>query len=205
MGRFMAALYDRSVRVSEEACLRQWRSELLQDLGGTVLEIGAGTGANLPFYPSSVERLVLCEPDRHMSKRLVSSLPAESSWEFEISDATAESLPFPDGSINAVVSTLVLCSVTSLAGAIGEIHRVLQQGGRFVFLEHVAAEARPRRLTWQRRLEPLWKRVSGNCHLTRRTEEAILAGGFEIEHIERESIRKAMPLVRPSIRGWARK
>jgi hypothetical protein len=70
-------------------------------------------------------------------------------------------------------------------------------------MEHVAAEGRPRRLKWQQRIEPIWKRVSGNCHLTRRTEEAICNGGFALETISRESIRKASPIVRPSIRGVA--
>jgi hypothetical protein len=80
---------------------------------------------------------------------------------------------------------------------------VLVANGRLVFLEHVAAEDRPRRLRWQRLVEPIWKRVSGNCHLTRRTEQAIVDHGFELEQIQRESIRKAMPITRPSIRGFA--
>src|SRR5204863_9626093 len=74
-----------------------------------------------------------------------------------------------------------------------------------LFLEHVAADGRPGRLKWQRRVEPVWKHLMGNCHLTRRTEAAIAAAGFEIERIQRESIRKALPIVRPSIRGIARK
>jgi hypothetical protein len=70
-------------------------------------------------------------------------------------------------------------------------------------MEHVAAENRPDRLKWQRRLEPLWKRISGNCHLTRRTEQAILDGGFHFDQIKRESMQKAIPLTRPTIRGIA--
>ena len=82
---------------------------------------------------------------------------------------------------------------------------MLKPGGRLVFLEHVAADGRPARLKWQQRIEPVWKRLMGNCHLTRRTEAAIAAAGFEIERIQRESIRKALPIVRPSIHGIARK
>jgi hypothetical protein len=82
---------------------------------------------------------------------------------------------------------------------------VLRPGGRLVFLEHVAADGRPGRLKWQGRIEPVWKHLMGNCHLTRRTEAAIAAAGFEFERIQRESIRKALPIVRPSVRGIARK
>jgi len=89
--------------------------------------------------------------------------------------------------------------------ALSAIARALKPGGRLLFLEHVAADARPGRLKWQRRIEPVWKHLMGNCHLTRRTEAAIAAAGFEIERIQRESIRKALPIVRPSIRGIARK
>ena len=81
----------------------------------------------------------------------------------------------------------------------------MKPAGKLVFLEHVAAESRPQRLKWQRRIEPLWKHLAGNCHLTRRTEAAIAASGFKIERIERESIRTALPIVRPSIRGIARR
>jgi ubiquinone/menaquinone biosynthesis C-methylase UbiE len=123
----------------------------------------------------------------------------------DLSDAAAERLPFPDASFDAVVGSLVLCSVRDQRAALAEIARVLEPGGRLVFLEHVAADARPARLKWQHRIEPVWKHLMGNCHLTRRTEAAIVAAGLRIERIERESIRKALPIVRPSIRGTARK
>ncbi len=202
----MAALYDRLMRRSEEACLAQWRAELLQDLQGEVLEVGAGTGAGLPHYPEAVTRLVLAEPDPHMRRRLrarcgSSRLPRV----VEVSDASLEALPMAAASFDAVVASLVLCSVLDLRAALAEIFRVLRPGGLFVFLEHVAADQNPTRLKWQGRVEPIWKRVAGNCHLTRQTEEAILASGFQIERIKRESMRKAMPLARPSIRGAARK
>lgn len=203
MSRLMAMIYDPFTRGSEEACLRDWRRELLADARGRVLEIGAGTGANLPFYGEDVERLVLTEPDPHMRAKLEDKAPARLG--LETTGAAAERLPFEDGSFDAVVSTLVLCSVRSLEGSLAELSRVLAPGGSLIFLEHVAAEDRPRRLRWQRRLEPVWKRFTGNCHLTRRTEAAIVEAGFELEEVRRESIRKAMPLTRPSVRGVARK
>lgn len=199
----MAHFYERFMRESEEACLLKWRSELLQDLHGDVLEVGSGTGVSLPFYPGAVSRLVLSEPDRHMREKLNNRIESSSPASVEVCDATVDSLPFPDHTFDFVTCMLVLCSVPDLDRSIAEIRRVLSPGGGLAVLEHVAAEDQPRRLRWQRRLEPLWKRVSGNCHLTRRTEKAIIDCGFEFEKIDRESIRKAMPLTRPSIRGIA--
>src|SRR5262249_24588779 len=118
-------------------------------------------------------------------------------------DAHAENLPFPDGEFDCVVSTLVLCSVDDPERSIAEIKRVLKPGGKFVFLEHVLAEDDPGRLRWQRRIEPIWKRVTGNCHMTRDTLGMIERAGFCVSEVKRESLRKAFPLVRPSIRGIA--
>ena len=205
MSWLLASIYDRFMRVSEEACLRNWRAALLHDLKGEVLEIGAGTGANLPHYPQSVARLVLSEPDPHMRRKLHKKCNALGLPHAEVSDASIAALPMTDASLDAVVCSLVLCSVPDQSAALAAIARVLKPGGRLVFLEHVAADGKPGRLKWQRRIEPIWKHLMGNCHLTRRTEAAILAAGFEIETIERESIRKALPIVRPSIRGVARK
>jgi len=201
MSWLMAAIYDGMMRGSEEACLGQWRAELLRELSGSVLEIGAGTGATLSLYPKTVTRLVMCEPDPHMRRKL----EAKRSANVEISDASIEKLSFQKESFDAVVSSLVLCSVPDQAAALAQIRRVLKPGGRLVFLEHVLAEGKPNRLKWQRRIEPVWKHLMGNCHLTRRTEAAIEAAGFRIERIQRESMRKALPVCRPSIRGIARK
>ena len=205
MSWLMAAVYDRFMRASEEACLARWRAELLRDLSGAVLEVGAGTGVTLPHYPKWVARLVVCEPDTHMRRKLKRKVDASALRNIEISDAPLDSLPFRAGEFDAVVCSLVLCSVPDQPAALAEIARVLKPGGRLVFLEHVAADGRPERLKWQRRIEPVWKHLMGNCHLTRRTEAAIAAAGFKIERIQRESIRKALPIVRPSIRGLARK
>jgi ubiquinone/menaquinone biosynthesis C-methylase UbiE len=203
MGRLIAAIYDPMMRGTEDACLKQWRADLLRGLSGSVLEIGAGTGLNLPYYPKSVTRLVLSEPDPFMRRKLEEKVRAAHREGVEIVDASLERLPMPDASFHAVVGTLVLCSVPRVDAALAEIRRVLKPGGRFVFLEHVAAEGLPRRLRWQRIVEPFWKRVSGNCHLTRRTESAIIESGFTVGEVKRESMRKAWPLVRRTIRGVA--
>lgn len=197
----VAAVYDRVMTGVEEAGLSTWRAELLAPLSGTVVEIGAGTGRNLPFYPASVDRLVLCEPDRHMRARLAAK--AASRPGTEVSEAPAEALGFADSSIDAVVCTLVLCSVNDPGRALAEVRRVLRPGGRFVFIEHVAAENRPRRLIWQRRIEPVWRRVAGNCHLTRSTEQVIACSGLQLHDVTRASMRKAPAVVRPTVRGVA--
>lgn len=203
----LAALYDPFMRATEEACLSGWRAELLGGVGGSVLEIGAGTGANLAHYPSAVERLVLTEPEPAMRGRLAQKArevrPAAVS---EVVDATGERLPFDDGTFDVVVSTLVLCSARDPGEVVREMRRVLRPGGQVVFLEHVAAEdpGRGGRAAWQRRLEPIWKRLAGGCHLTRRTEATLVAGGLSIESITRESMRRALPWIRPTIRGVAR-
>jgi len=205
MSWLMSAVYDRMTRKSNKACLDQWRAELLRELSGAVLEVGAGTGATLPYYPKTVTQLVLCEPDPHMRRKLQVKRDAAGLKHVEISDASLKALPAAPASLDAVVCSLVLCSVPDPQAALKEIQRVLKPGGKLVFLEHVAADGEPNRLKWQKRIEPVWKHLMGNCHLTRRTEAAISAAGFNIERIERESIRKALPIVRPSIRGVARK
>jgi SAM-dependent methyltransferase len=121
----------------------------------------------------------------------------------EIRPDSAGRLADADGSFDVVVSTLVLCSVPDQPAALVELRRVLRPGGRLAFLEHVAAVDRPGRLRWQQRLEPVWKRLAGGCHLTRRTAEAVGGAGFTLGEITRESARKAAPVVRPTVRGHA--
>jgi len=205
MGWLFAAIYDPFMAAAERACLQQWRGALLADVAGHVLEIGAGTGQSLVHYPPTVQRLVLAEPDRHMRARLRGRVPAALAGRVEIIDAPGDRLPFAANSFDAVVSSLVLCTVPDPEATIAEIVRVLAPGGRLLFLEHVADDERPDRLRWQIRLEPLWKRLAGGCHLTRRTHETIAAAGLRLEQVERASMRKANPLTRRSIRGVARK
>jgi ubiquinone/menaquinone biosynthesis C-methylase UbiE len=198
----VVAIYDRAMQGMEHAGLGAWRRDLLAPLEGSVLEIGAGTGSNLPFFPPLVTSLVLSEPDRHMRARLLDATAA-SDRKVDVISAPAERLPFPDGSFDAVVAALVLCSVGDQAKVLAEIRRVLRPDGRFVFIEHVAAKGSPRQFRQQRWIEPIWKRLAGNCHLTRSTEEAIQTAGFVFEAIERQGLPKAPSMVRPSIRGSA--
>lgn len=205
MGRFGASIYERALRKTERAGLSEWRARLLGDLTGKVLEIGAGTGLNLEHYPETVTRLVLVEPDIYM-RRLLEKRIATHPGRFgqnSVMDAGAEYLPFPDGVFDAVVSTLVLCSVDDPPSAVSEIRRVLRPGGRLLFIEHVAAEQASRRAVWQGRIEPIWRRVAGNCHVTRDTASVIEDAGLDIEHIDHVRLPKAAPFLRPAVRGYA--
>jgi ubiquinone/menaquinone biosynthesis C-methylase UbiE len=201
MNRLAAALYDRAMANLEAAGLSQWRRELLSPLQGLVLEIGAGTGRNLEMYPAAVTELVLAEPDRHMRGRLEAraKTPRHS---VEVIDAPAEALPFPDGHFDAAVTTLVLCSVQDPKRAAGELRRIIRPGGRLVVIEHVGAEPGSRRARWQAGIEPVWKRVAGNCHLTRDTAATLSEAGFDVAPLKAESMHEAPAVVRPTIRGY---
>jgi ubiquinone/menaquinone biosynthesis C-methylase UbiE len=202
MSFLIAFFYDKCMATAEDACLREWRRELLQQVSGDVLEVGAGTGANIEFYPESVIRLTLSEPDRHMRKQLENRV-AGSTKNILVSAGSAENIDAQDESFDFVVASLVCCSVSDQGAALLEIRRVLKPEGCLVFLEHVAAENGTRRRLWQNRVTPLWRKLAGNCHLNRETEAALLSAGFNIRDIKRESMRKAVSLVKPTIRGIA--
>ena len=203
MSRFFAFIYDPLIAKTEAACLQNWRNELLSNASGTVLEVGAGTGANLSFYTDKVKKLIISEPDEFMRKKLMAKLDDSTIKDYEIKPFGMEEIDLPDDSLDCVVSTLVCCSVQSPQASLQQVYRVLKPGGQFLFMEHVAAENNPKRLKWQNRINPIWKRISGNCHLNRETEKYILEAGFKIKTIQKASMRKAPPFVRPTIRGIA--
>jgi ubiquinone/menaquinone biosynthesis C-methylase UbiE len=200
-GRAFSALYDRLFEASEEAGLRRMRAELLAGAGGRTLELGAGTGANLDLYPDAVAELVLSEPDPHMVRQLRAKL-AESGRAASVVEAPAERLPFPDDSFDTVVSTLVLCTVPDPAAALAEAARVLEPGGRLLFVEHVRAED-PGAARWQDRLERPWHFVGDGCHCNRDTLATIAASPLDVVEVERDLLPKAPPIVRPLLRGVA--
>jgi ubiquinone/menaquinone biosynthesis C-methylase UbiE len=202
VSRLLALLYDRALRASEDAGLREDRRALLAHARGDVLEIGSGTGLNLALYPTSgVDRIVLSEPDRHMARRLRGRL-AGAPAPAEVVGAGGEELPFADASFDTVVATLVLCSVADPALVLVEVARVLRPGGRFLFLEHVRAhDAGLAR--WQDRLTPVWKVVAGNCHPNRSTLAMLRASPLVVVEVTEGRIPKAAPIVRPRIAGMA--
>ncbi len=197
--RLFAALYDRMGRAAERGWLGERRAALLSGARGEVLEIGGGTGANLPHY-RDVERVTIAEPDPFMRAKLWPKLE-NAHVAVEVSDAGAEALPFADDSFDVVVATLVLCTVPDQGAALQEIRRVLRPGGRLLFIEHVRGEGRLAR--WQDRVEPLWRRLAAGCHPNRDTVASIEAAGFYIESLER--VEPPVPLsgITPHVQGAA--
>jgi ubiquinone/menaquinone biosynthesis C-methylase UbiE len=171
-----------------------------------VLELGAGTGHNLPYYTDAVSELVMTEPDPHMARRLRERLADEpaAAWNPTVVEAPAEQLPFDDGSFDTVVATLVLCTVEDPPRALAEARRVLVEGGRLLYLEHVRS-TRPGLGRWQDLLQRPWGFFAGGCHPNRPTDQTIADAGFWIDSLERDKLPKAPPLVRPLIHGVARR
>lgn len=198
-----AKFYDTLMADAEERCLRDWRQFLLKNLSGTVLELGCGTGANLEFYPKTIKNLVLIEPNKKMRQKLAKKLLRYPYLTTTVINGNDEFIAFPDHSFDAVVVTLVLCSVKNLHQILSEIYRVLKPGAKLVFIEHVAAADHLNRFKWQKRLEPFWKIISCGCHLTRATEQNMAETGFKIKEITRQSMRGVPPIVRSSIHGYA--
>jgi ubiquinone/menaquinone biosynthesis C-methylase UbiE len=201
-GRLFSTVYDYGLEATEEAGLRQMRRELLAEARGSVLEVGAGTGLNLELYREGARELTLTEPDPHMLKKLRERV-AGSDRAVEALQAPAERLPFPDDSFDTAVATLVLCTVPDPAAALTELRRVLRADGRLLFLEHVRSRD-PRLAKWQDRLERPWRFLGDGCHCNRDTVAAIGAAGFDLGEVERDSLPKAPPIVRPLARGSAR-
>lgn len=201
-GRAFAALYDRSLKGTEEAGLREMRREVLSEARGQTIDIGAGTGANLGLYPKAVTELVFSEPDRHMARRLRHRL-AESDERVELIEAPAARLPFEDARFDTAVFTLVLCTVPDPEAALAEAARVLRPGGRMLFVEHVRAPD-PGLARWQDRLERPWRFFGDGCHCNRDTVATIEASPLALERVDRGRLPKAPPIVRPMARGSAR-
>ena len=199
-----ARYYDRLTARTERAGLGEMRRSLLRSAAGRVLELGAGTGHNLEYYTDAVTELVLAEPDPNMATILRERLQRDGTAASNPSvvEAPAEELPFDDGSFDVVVGTLVLCTVENPARALAEVRRVLVEGGRFLYLEHVRS-ARRGLARWQDWLERPWGWISGGCHPNRATDQLLAGAGFFIDSLERDKLPKAPPLVRPVIRGVA--
>jgi len=199
--RAFALLYDPFVWMGERAGLSADRKTLLRCARGCTLEIGAGTGLNVPLYPDDVDELVLAEPDAAMRARLEKRL-SRSSRPTRLIDAPTERLPLPDGSVDTVVSTLVLCTVDAPDLALREIARVLRPGGQLLFLEHVRSES-PTLARWQDRLAGPWRRFARGCRCNRATAELMLACGLNLDQAREGSWHGMPPIVRPLIAGRA--
>lgn len=174
--RWLAAQLVRLFEAADDADYREHKRLLFADLTGTVAEIGPGTGANLPYLPAGV-RWIGIEPNPFMQRHLREKA-TQLGLPVELRTGSAEQIPLPDSSVDTVIGTLVLCSVADQAATLREVRRVLAPGGRYYFIEHVAAP----RGTWLRRLQrltcPLWTCCLDGCHTDRETWSTIARAGF---------------------------
>ena len=201
--RTFAVVYDPVLWVAEHAGVRALRREVLGGARGRTVEIGSGTGLNLPLYPDDLDELVLLEPDPPMRARLEKSV-RRGRRRARVADAPAEQLPFADGSVDTVVSTFVLCTVDAPDLALREIARVLRPDGQLLIIEHVRSDS-PTLARWQDRLLRPWRGFARGCRCNRATAELIANCGFELDQVRPASWRGMPPIVRPLIVGRAHK
>ncbi len=172
-------------RTSAHVGSERQRRELLAGLDGRVLEVGAGDGRNFALYPESVRAVVAVEPEPYL-RRLAQRAAARARVSVEVRDGTAETLPAELGTFDAVVASLVLCTVPDQTTALAALHRVTAPGGELRFFEHVRA-GHPVGAAVQSRLDGwgIWPRLGGGCHLARDTVAAIASAGFAVERLRR--------------------
>jgi ubiquinone/menaquinone biosynthesis C-methylase UbiE len=158
------------------------RSRVCAGLSGDIIEVGFGTGLNIPYYPTEVRRVFAVEPSR-VCMQLAEERIARSHVHVELAGLTGEHLNLPSDSIDTVLSTWTLCTIPNLDAALYELRRVLKSGGTFHFVEHGRA---PDATTakWQRRIEPIHKKLAGGCHLTRDIPGHLESAGFQIEQLD---------------------
>ncbi|CAN5502270.1 class I SAM-dependent methyltransferase [soil metagenome] len=183
MGLYADRVLPRIVNLScGTADLDTWRERATEGLCGEVVEIGFGSGLNVPHYPDEVEVVHAIEPSvvaLRLARERIDASPAR----IENHGLVAEQLPLADRSCDSALSTFTLCTIADVEAALAEIRRVLRPGGRLHFLEHGHAPDE-RVATWQRRFEPVQRRVAGGCHLTRRPDELVRAAGFDIDWVD---------------------
>jgi SAM-dependent methyltransferase len=200
-GHGMPPIYNAFLLLGELRGMRQLRREVVGQARGRVLELGAGTGLNVRHY-TSVEQVVLTEPDPGMVKRLERRL-RRSATPGEVVRAPAEQLPFDDASFDTVVTTMVLCTVSDPGAALREIRRVLAPGGRLLFIEHVRADPGSRLEAWQNRLYRPWRAFAYGCRCNQRTLQLLDAAGLRASDTGSARWRGMPPLLQPVVYGAA--
>ena len=203
--RLFAIWYPYVCGLSERAGQREIRRDLISQASGRALEIGAGSGLNLPHYTEAVTELVVTEPSPHMHPHLRSLLDSEpppvGAWKLE--ESGAEALPFDDASFDTVVGTYVFCTIPSPGPALAEVARVLKPGGRYLYLEHVHAGEGTLLGRIQDLVELPHRYIAAGCHPNRRTERLLAESPLEVERNERGEMPRSFPTVRPTILGSA--
>jgi ubiquinone/menaquinone biosynthesis C-methylase UbiE len=170
-----------------------YRSRIVSAAEGRVLEIGIGSGLNLPFYSRKVERLIGLDPSAKLLSMLRRNLRRNSSL-VELIEGSAEAIPLENNSVDTVVTTWTLCSIADADRALREMHRILVPAGRLLFVEHGRAPE-PTVRWWQDHLTPIWKRLGGGCHLNRAIQILVEDAGFQFDHLETGYMRGPNPLI----------
>jgi ubiquinone/menaquinone biosynthesis C-methylase UbiE len=169
-------------RACDSNDLKPLRERVCAQLQGEVVEIGFGSGLNVSFYPQRVTMVAAVEPS-DVAWRIAGPRVAASPIPIERSGIDAQSLPFPDDTFDSALSTWTMCTIPDAGAALHEIRRVLKPGGRLSFIEHgLAPDAKVQR--WQRRFEPVQRRIAGGCHITRRIVEMISDAGFTLTDVD---------------------
>ena len=179
----LARIYDAVLAPTEWMGVRDQRRRLMDGLTGRVVEIGAGTGLNVPLYSATAHEVHAIEPDRHMLEKLRSKASG-SSTRLYLYRADAHHLPFAGGVFDVAIVTFALCTIPDPERALDEAHRVVRGGGVLRFLEHVRSE-KNRTAGWQDRAAPLWGRISGGCRLNQPTVEILEATRWEVDDVWR--------------------
>lgn len=162
-----------------QEALLPFRERVIGTAEGRVLEIGIGSGLNLPLYGPAVRTVIGLEPSPELL-RMARGRAAGAPVPVELLEASAEAVPLEDASIDTVVTTWTLCTIPDTSRALAEMRRVLKPGGALLFVEHGRAPE-PSVARWQDRLDPLWRRAAGGCHLNRKIDDLIAGGGFRID------------------------
>ncbi|WP_030918465.1 class I SAM-dependent methyltransferase [Streptosporangium amethystogenes] len=197
-----ARFYARISRVVEERGLAGHRQALLEGLSGQVIEVGAGNGLNFAHYPSTVTRVLAIEPEPRL-RRLARAAAARAPVLIEVRDGLAEHLPAADGTFDAAVASLVLCSLPDPHAALSQMRRVLGPGGQLRFLEHVRADSAALRRVQDLLDATVWPHLAGGCHTGRDSALAIQQAGFTITALERFLLPAVRTPVSFFIRGTA--
>jgi ubiquinone/menaquinone biosynthesis C-methylase UbiE len=175
-----------------QATFTPYRRRLLPAAEGRVLEIGVGSGLNLPFYGASATHVIGLDPSPKLLSMARASINGMSR-SIELLDASAEAIPLDDQSVDTVVTTWTLCSIPDVTRALGEMRRVLRPDGRLLFVEHGRSPER-NIARWQDRLTPLWKRIGGGCHLNRPIGQLLEGAGFRIEQMNTGYMKGPKPM-----------
>jgi ubiquinone/menaquinone biosynthesis C-methylase UbiE len=189
--------------VMQQEAMLPFRRRVTGAAEGRVLEVGIGSGLNLPLYGLTVREVIGLDPSPELLL-MARNRAAAASVPVKLLEASAETLPLDNASIDTVVTTWTLCTIPNAQRALAELHRVLRPGGALLFVEHGQAPE-PRVARWQDRLDPLWTRVAGGCHLNRKIDDLISDSGFQIDALANARLPRAahsyLPLRRPRSAG----